>query len=215
MQEGAVEIKKQDEALNPIVEENTKSDLNDTYEKPSKYDTIEEYMNHNDTNRIDFSIVLPIIGRQLLRFLFYLLVSVLFLCGVAVCFFIPAKYLEIKRRSLFQINESNTLKEDERQVIKAYQYVEKICRFLKIHRTNDMTCTALAQECIKYDDFFKEAHIEYVMYAIEKVSFGHEIIGKVEVKNAVDAVRKIHDACYRKQGTIGKILFRYIRKVIR
>lgn len=210
MQEGAVEIKKQDEALNPIVEENTKSDLNDTYEKPSKYDTIEEYMNHNDTNRIDFSIVLPIIGRQLLRFLFYLLVGVLFLCGVAVCFFIPAKYLEIKRRSLFQINESNTPKEDERQVIKAYQYVEKICRFLKIHRTNDMTCTALAQECIKYDDFFKEAHIEYVMYAIEKVSFGHETIGKVEVKNAVDAVRKIHDACYRKQGTIGKILFRYI-----
>lgn len=209
MQEGVVEIKKQDET-NPILEEDIKSELNYTYEKPSKYNTIEEYMNHNDTNRIDFSIVLPIIGRQFLRFLFYLLLSVLFLCGVVVCFFVPAKYLEIKKRSLFRINENNTPKEDERQVIKAYQYVEKVCRFLKIYRTSDMTCAALAQECIKYDDLFREAHIESVMYAIEKVSFGHETIRKAEVKNAVDAIGKIHDMCYRKQGKIGKILFRYI-----
>ena len=69
--------------------------------------------------------------------------------------FIPAKYLEIKQRSLFRVNENNTPKDDECQVIKSYQYVEKICRFLKIHRTKDMTCAALAQECMKYDDFLK------------------------------------------------------------
>ncbi len=209
MEEGTVEAQEQEKELPPILAEDTKSDLEYVYEPP-QYDTIEEYMKHNYTKRIDFSIVLPIIGRQLLRFLFYLLLCVLFLCGVAVCFFIPAKYWEIKRRSLFRINQNNTPKEDEYQVMKAYQYVEKICRFLKIRRTKDMTCVALAQECIKYDDFFREAHIEYVMYAIEKVSFGHGNIGKAEMKNAIDAICKIHDACYRKQGTIGKILFRYI-----
>ncbi len=210
VQEGVVEIKKQDEALNLILEEDTKSDWNHMYDKPSQYDTIEEYMNHNSTNRIDFSIVLPIIGRHLLRFLFYLLLCSLFLCGVAICFVIPAKYLEIKKRRLFRINENNTPKEDACQVIKAYQYVEKICRFLKIERTKDMTCSAFAQKCIKYDDLFKEAHVEDVMYAIEKVSFGRGNIDKIEMKNTVDAICKIHDDCYKKQGMIGKILFRYI-----
>lgn len=89
-------------------------------------------------------------------------------------------------------------------------YVEKICRFLKIERTKDMTCSAFAQKCIKYDDLFKEAHVEDVMYAVEKVSFGRGNIDKIEVKNTVDAICKIHDDCYKKQGMIGKILFRYI-----
>lgn len=209
MEEGAVEVEEQEELLPPILEEDTQSDLEYTYEPP-QYDTIEEYMKHNYTKRIDFSVVLPIIGRQLLRFLFYLLLCSLFLCIIAICFFIPAKYLEIKQRSLFRVNENNTPKDDECQVIKSYQYVEKICRFLKIHRTKDMTCAALAQECMKYDDFFKEAHIEYVMYAIEKVSFGHGNIGKVEMKNTVEAIRKIRDGCYSKQSRIRKILFRYI-----
>lgn len=209
MEEGIIEVKEKEEVLPPILEEDTKSDLEYTY-VPPQYDTIEEYMKHNYTKRIDFSVVLPIIGRQLLRFLFYLLLCSLFLCVVAICFFIPAKYLEIKKRSMFRINENNTPKDDECQVIKAYQYVEKICRFLKINHTKDMTCAALAQECVKYDDLFKEAHIEHVMYAIEKVSFGHGNIGKMEMKNTVDAICKIHDACYKKQGKIGKILFRYI-----
>ena len=205
MQEGVTQVKKQEEYTKPIL------NYSEELENSKKvYDTIEEYMQHNPTNRIDFSIVLPIIGRHLLRAFLYVLFGFLFLCVIAVGFFIPAKYAEIKNRSLFQIHEKNTPEEDKRQVIAAYQYIEKICRFLKINYTKDMTCANLTRACVQYDNFFKEAHVEHVMYAIEKVSFGHGNIGKAEMQNTIAAICKIHDACYRKQGKIRKILFRYI-----
>ena len=204
-------------------EEETKKEHETTYQElesialeretlyfKTDFDSIAEYMEHNLTGRIDFGIVFSILWKDFLKLLKILLYVAIVLFVIALGFYIPAVMSERKRKSLFVINENNTPKDDDEQIAKLFEYVDKVCRFLKIKKTDDMTCAAYVDAMKARSESFEKAKVENIIYAIEKISFGHGNIGKEEMKKAVEAAVIIRSDVYNKLSRIEKLLYRFI-----
>ena len=182
---------------------------NETQTK-SSYNSIREYMADNSSGVVDFSIVFPILFRHFLKFLKICIYLFLLLCVVFVCILIPS---EIERRKIarfLQFDMSKTPKQDNEQIIEIYRYIQKLSRFLGVKQTDDMTGADFVRCLEQKYDFFKETGVEAIIYAIEKISYGHGNIGRDEMKKAVDAAAAVRLKTFERQNRIGKLLFRFV-----
>ena len=174
-----------------------------------QYDSISEYMKDNTIKRIDFSIVIPIIGRKLLKVMLVLLKIALALVVVCVIIYIPARYLEKKKKQLFTVHPDNTPEQDKEQVIRIYVYVEKLGAFLKVTRTDTMSYSEYAGILKKRYDYFGDAGIDNIINAVTKVSFGHGNIGRAEMAAVLMCVNEVSRKAYDTQGKVNKLLYRF------
>lgn len=174
------------------------------------YDTFAEYMRDNTTKRIDFKIVLPIMGRYLLRVLRVILIIAGILAAVGMCFIIPWKFSNIKRKALYTFYEEKSDEENRKQIIAIYENIEKLGRFLKCGRNADESYMEYARRLSVLKDYFKEADVEVIVRVTLKASFSRDELTSEEIKNAIAAGNEINRKSYAELGRIKRLLYRYI-----
>lgn len=178
--------------------------------KKKDYDTLGEYLKHNKTDYIDFGIVFKILWKNFLNLLRFIAVGVLITAVVCVCIYIPAQIAAAKNKKLFVINADNNAKETARQVKDILNYLDKMCRFLNIRRTDTMSGVEFVELMKSKYDYFEQAGVEHIIYAIEKLSYGHGNIGRAEMKRVVNAINIIRKEAYAGLRFHQKLLFRFI-----
>lgn len=174
------------------------------------YDTLEEYFEDNKKVYMDMDIVFRILWKNFLRFLKALAKVVAILVVAAVLVYIPSAASAKKKEKLFRINKDNTAEQDAAQVKELFKYLDKLCRFLKVKRTDTMSGADFVKLMESEYDYFKEAEVENVIYAIEKLSYGHGNIGMAEMKRVVDSMEYIHKASYKNLNFFKKLLYRFV-----
>ncbi len=174
------------------------------------YDTLEEYLRNNKNVYMDLNIVFRILWKNFLEFLKALAIAVSIMAFLSVLVYIPSAVSSKKKEKLFRINKLNTAEEDAAQVKELFKYLDKLCRFLKIERTDSMSGADFVELMESKYDYFKEADVENVVYAIEKLSYGHGNIGMAEMKRVVEAMEYIHNASYRSLSLFKKLLYRFV-----
>lgn len=182
----------------------------ETLPMKTDYDTIGEYLESNTAKKINFSIVFRIIGKNILRALIFLLKAAAVMSVISVGLYIPAVISEKKKKWMFEIHKEHTPQEDNEQVTAIFAYIDRLCRFLKISYTPDMSCAQYAAKMKAQYAYFEEAGIDHIVYVIEKISFGHGNIGMAEMKRAVSAAKMIHDQSYLQLGKVKRLLYRFI-----
>lgn len=174
------------------------------------YDTLEEYFEDNKKVYMDMDIVFRILWKNSLRFLKVLAETAAIMAAAAVIVYIPSAVSAKKKEKLFRINKDNTAEQDAKQVMELFKYLDKLCRFLKIKRTDTMSGADFVKLMESKYDYFKEAEVENVIYAIEKLSYGHGNIGMAEMKRVVDSMEYIHKASYKNLNRFKKLLYRFV-----
>lgn len=211
--EGVIE-EKADEAPDEVqtevsVSESDDYESDDLYFEES-YSSLKEYLRKNRTGILDFSIVFSILWNDFLKLLIKLvyIAAVFFIIGI--CFYIPAAVSEKKKNYLFVINEGNTPSDDNSQVLQLFNYLDKVCRFLKIKRTSGMSYASYCEAMKEYSECFTKAGVENIIYSIEKISFGRGNIGKKEMQRTVEAAAAIRKEIYGELNYFQKLLYRYV-----
>lgn len=174
------------------------------------YDTFAEYMRDNTTKRIDFKIVLPIMGRYILRVLRIVSIIACILAAAGLCFIIPWKFSNIKRKALYTFYEKKSDEENRKQIIAIYGNVEKLGRFLKCSRNADESYMEYAKRLSVLKEYFKEADVEAIVRVTLKASFSRDELNSEEIKNAIDAGVEINRKSYAELGRIKRLLYKYI-----
>lgn len=174
------------------------------------YDTLEEYFEDNKKVYMDMDIVFRILWKNFLRFLKALAEAAAITAVAAVIVYIPSAVSAKKKEKIFRVNKDNTAEQDAKQVMELFKYLDKLCRFLKVKRTDTMSGADFVKLMESKYDYFKEAEVENVIYAIEKLSYGHGNIGMAEMKRVVDSMEYIHKASYRNLNWFKKLLYRFV-----
>lgn len=190
-------------------ENNSGTDAAPVFEEKD-YDTLEEYLKDNKNVYMDLNIVFKILWKNFLAFLRALAIAAAVMSLAAVVVYIPSAVSAKKKEKLFRINKDNTAADDAAQVKELFKYLDKLCRFLKVKRTDTMSGADFVELMEAKYDYFKEAGVENVIYAIEKLSYGHGNIGMAEMKRVVEAMEYIHSASYKNLTLFRKLLYRFV-----
>lgn len=174
------------------------------------YDTLEEYFENNKKVYMDMDIVFRILWKNFLKFLKCLAIVIVIMAVASVLVYIPSAVSAKKKEKLFRINRNNSAQQDAEQVKELFKYLDKLCRFLKVKRTDTMSGADFVRLMEAKYDYFKEAEVENVIYAIEKLSYGHGNIGMAEMKRVVDAMEYIHRASYRNLTLFKRLMYRFV-----
>lgn len=197
----------EDEILTEDEEENT---VKTKEQIAAEYSSIGSYIFATTTYRVDFEIVWLILARKLKVFFRVALKVSAVLAVLYLLIWIPAKVSEIRRDRLFTIHKNQTPKQDAKQVVQIFAYVDKLCSFLGEHRKTGMSYQAFSRMMMDTNDIFEEANMDKVMIPALKVSFGRGNIGKAEMRDALQAVTEIREKTYARLGRIQKLLCRYV-----
>lgn len=209
LREHSLEEEIEEEPLQDIEDEEQNLEPPPSHIK-DRYDSIAEYMKDNTTKRIDFKIVMPIIGRYLLRLFLIALCILAVLALVALGFIVPAVIGIRRMKKNFILHENQTPQEDMLQILAIYAYIEKLGRFLKCSRRIDESYDDFSNRLKECKDYFETAQVDEIIKSVQKVSFGRGNIGKKEMESALTAVGKISELSYKELGKIRKILYRYV-----
>ena len=174
------------------------------------YDTLEEYLRDNKNVYMDLNIVFKILWKNFIQLLKVLAIILAVAVVVSVILYIPSAVSAKRKEKLFRINKDNTADEDAQQVRALFEYLDKLCRFLKVRRTDTMSGADFVELIESKYDYFKDAGIENVIYAIEKLSYGHGNIGRAEMRRVVDAMEYVHNTSYKNLTLLKKLLYRFV-----
>lgn len=179
-------------------------------EEKKQYDTLEAYFADIKTGRIDFEIFFPVLWKEFLRFLWLLCKVAAAMLLLGICFYIPERRVRKHNAWIMTKHEEQTPEQDRQQIMEIYAYLEKLCRFLGIGRSDVMSYSGFAKKAMQYKDYFKEADLNKITRSVQKISFGRGNIGKKEMQEALDAICLVHERSYQELGRIKKLLYTYI-----
>lgn len=175
-----------------------------------QYDTLKAYFADIKTGRIDFEVFFPILWKELLRFLWFLCKAAAAMLLVGICFYIPERRVRKHNAQIMEKHEEQSPEQDRRQIMEIYAYLEKLCRFLGIGRSEVMSYSGFAKMAMQHKDYFKEADLNKITRSVQKISFGRGNIGKKEMQDALDAICMVHERSYQELGRMKRLLYTYI-----
>ncbi len=176
--------------------------------EPKEYSNLREYL--ADNKILDFDAVFYFMWLDFLKILIFLFKVALVLAILCIMVYIPSYISTVKKRRLFRYYEDSTPDKTNKQVMEIYMYLEKLCRFLKVKRTDTMSGEEYVRVMKAKYEYFQEAEVEHIIIAVEKISFGRGNIGKELMKKVVNAINVIHKSSYDEQTFIGKCIYRFL-----
>ncbi|MBQ4284375.1 MAG: hypothetical protein IJB96_10670 [Lachnospira sp.] len=189
----------------PTVQVNDDDEIE--YEE-KQYDNLKEYM--EDHAYVDLGIVFMFLWRSFLEVMKIVLNIVIVLLIIGVIIYIPSHISALRKKRLFKFNEEYDAKETAKQVSDIYAYVDKLSRFLRIKHTDTMSGEAYISSMKEQCEYFSESKVEYIVYGMEKLSFGRGNIGIEEMKHIVTAADIIHTSSYKELKWYNKLLYRFV-----
>lgn len=190
---------------NSVDEEETESELR--FYEYNEYKNLKEYI--KDRGILDLGIVFKFLWLDFIKFIKMLLRIAIVLALVALIIYIPSHVSAVKKKRLFRYDKDSTPEKTRKQVIDIYVYLRKLCRFLKIQCTDTMSGEDYIRVMKDTCEYFDEAKVECIIYAMEKLSFGRGDIGRAEMQRVVNAAVVVHDSSYKKLVWWKKLLYRF------
>lgn len=175
-----------------------------------EYDTLKAYLSQNQSGKLDFTVLFSLLWLDFLRLLHLLCKIAVLLLAAAFCFWLPAHRAQKRNAWIMTKHENQTPQQDMEQIMAIYAYFEKLCRFLGIGRTEEMTYGGFAQKAMQKKDYLKEADLDKIIRSVQKIAFGRGNIGKREMQEALEAISYIHEQSYRELSKVKRILYIYI-----
>ncbi len=173
-----------------------------------EYTNLKDYL--RDHTIVDLDEMFYIMWLEFVRFLIVLLKIAAVLLVIAIIIYIPSHISMIRKRRLFTLHTDYSAEQTNKQIIAIYAYLYKLCRFLKIKRTDTMSGEAYVRSMKEKQEYFEEADVENVIYVIEKISYGRGNVGNDEMKRAINSINIVHKRSYEELEWWKKLLYRFV-----
>ncbi|MGN0318373.1 MAG: transglutaminase family protein [Lachnospira sp.] len=141
------------------------------------------------------------------RRLFYFLLIIIVIMIIII---VPERFAHARIRKMLAPCKTWTPLQVKTNVIKMYNYFEKMCRFFGIKRDLSTSYTDFAKNAMEQKICIKDADISPLIKCAQKTAFGREDIEYYELSEAVEAVKKMRLNALRELTIPQRLLFRYI-----
>lgn len=122
------------------------------------------------------------------------------------CMLLPSRIHENNRNKLFKIKESSDL---NTQALMLYFYVEKICAYLKMNRTDAMSYKEFFSLVKSKYEYLDKDGIDVIISTALKVRFSGKNITEEEMKKVLEATHGIRKDTYGRLNRRQRFIYRY------
>lgn len=164
---------------------------------------------NQDSGTEDETTIRTEIEKVILFLLIVLKVVIVMFVILAVVFLIHV-VIRKKRKKIFDRSREDL----QIQIMELYGYLELICAFLKLKKSDAMSYKDYAEYLKQRNDGFFACKIDTVIDLVLKASFASEeqknLITREEVSVAIDSIEILRKNIYSRSGKMKKCLFRFV-----